>query len=359
VKGWEEVVRRMSFIKKVEIVVAVTLGIVAAVRIIVPLREEMGYEGNMQEPEGITYMPMQETGDEDFSEDEDFLENLLKDDDEAESLEEGSNDVYDGFPEGYPKGGLYGDLKKLQIPPGFEIHNFPCKAVCDAAGRLDLTEGPAIWMRKEHNYNTASHSKGLGDQNATRVRKQWNVKEEYREKLEKFLAYFDYDETAEEEDVYANRVMYELTESRDVEVLRGLVWVLTKKIEGCGMLDESLLQAIFRRYAKKQVMEALFEIFDTVYDNYDHEKRCGLAYILEDMCSILWIDTVSLYESEEEGKKVWKEKVVEKGCFPEFREKFNEIRPKHAERFLNEREKYKVEKETPLIQTLRSDMEKW
>jgi hypothetical protein len=45
--------------------------------------------------------------------------------------------------------------------------------------------------------------------------------------------------------------------------------------------------------------------------------------------------------------------------FPRFCERFNKIRPRHAERFLNKRERYEVEEEKPLILALREDMKKW
>jgi hypothetical protein len=169
------------------------------------------------------------------------------------------------------------------------------------------------------------------------------MKEEYRGKLRKFLAHFDkdIDEVTDKDVIYISDIMSELIKSRDIEVLCGLLGVLTKKTHGCGMLDEGLAQGIFDYYTDKQIAEALFEKFDAIYDNDDDRPGCGLAYILEDVCTDLWC---------------WPK---EKESFQIFREMFNTIRPRHAERFLNEMEKYKVEEEKLMIDTLREDMAKW
>jgi hypothetical protein len=169
------------------------------------------------------------------------------------------------------------------------------------------------------------------------------MKAEYREKLGKFLAHFDkvYEEITQEDIISAGTVMDELIESRDMEVLRGLMEVLTKKAFGCGMIDESFPQQIFDYYTHEQIMDAIFDKFDAIYNNDDGvPEGPGLAHILEDICSDLWD-----YGTEE--------------GFQRFRELFNKVRPRHAERFLNDMEKYPNEEKVPMIQTLREDMKKW
>ena len=96
-------------------------------------------------------------------------------------------------------------------------------------------------------------------------------------------------------------------------------------------------------------MDAVFEKFDAIYDNdKGPDDKFGHAYILEDIC-----DTLLLNDN-----------------FPEFRKRFNKIRPRNAERFLNIMERYytpynpKRETENDvicraMIQTLREDMKQW
>jgi hypothetical protein len=137
-------------------------------------------------------------------------------------------------------------------------------------------------------------------------------------------------------------LFYEIIESGDPEVLRGLIGMLTMKVGGGCALDEGFPQEIFHHYTKEQIAEAVFEQFDAIYDN--DERPDGIirtAYILEGICSDIWG-----YGRDEEGFQI-------------FRRLFNKIRPRHAERFLNEMEKYKNEEKQPMIATLREDMKKW
>jgi hypothetical protein len=141
-------------------------------------------------------------------------------------------------------------------------------------------------------------------------------------------------------------MFYKLIESGDTDVLRGLMGLLTMKMEGGGDLDESFPQQIFLYYTHEQIMDAVFDKFDAIYDNDGGpDDKFGMADILEDICSSLWNPYL-------EGRD-------NKMGFPRFREMFNKVRPRHAERFLNEMEKYKVEEEKPMIQALREDMKQW
>jgi hypothetical protein len=180
------------------------------------------------------------------------------------------------------------------------------------------------------------------------------MKSEYKEKLDKvielFLAYgpdkkgFDF---SDEENNRRWDMFDELLESGDAEVLRGLMGLLTMKV-GCvaGALDESFPQEIFNYYTHEQIMDAIFDKFDAIYDNDERpDGEIRTAYVLEDICSDLWS---SDWKGREDGRG-----------FQRFREMFNKIRPRNAERFLNEMEKYKIAEDKARIQTLREDMAKW
>jgi hypothetical protein len=137
-----------------------------------------------------------------------------------------------------------------------------------------------------------------------------------------------------------------LLESGDTEVLRELMGLLTMKVVVGAALDEFFPEQIFNYYTHEQIMDAIFEKFDAIYDNDGGlDDEFGIAYILEDICSDLWSAD---WKGREDGRG-----------FQRFRELFNKIRPRHAERFLNEMEKYRVEEEKSMIQTLRDDMKKW
>ena len=176
------------------------------------------------------------------------------------------------------------------------------------------------------------------------------MKPEYQEKLDKvvemFLLYgLDYKEEkefplSEKEAKHRGDIFEELIESGDSEVLRGLMGMLTMKVEGGAALDESLVDGIASYYTPKQIVEAIFDKFDAIYDNDERpDGKIRTAYIMEAICSDLWRWT-------KEGFQI-------------FREMFNKIRPRNAERFLNEMGKYKNEEEKPMIDTLREDMKKW
>jgi hypothetical protein len=274
-------------------------------------------------------------------------------DDETQFFEGISGNVYAGFPEGLPKGGLWKELHRRievigKIPPGFELHRLLSAAACRNAGRLELIKkGPTVFVRIEDHKKTRDWGAGCSEGEFLKQEK-W-AKEGYRKTLENFLAHFDKSITDEgvsrEEDMYAGTIMYELIESGNTDVLCGLMVVLTKKIGGCGMLDESFPQQIFNYYTHEQIMDAIFEKFDAIYDNDEGPDGPGLSYILEGICSDLW-------------SPYWKGREDGRG-FQRFRELFNKTRPRHAERFLNEMEKYKDGEEVPMIQTLREDMKKW
>jgi hypothetical protein len=141
-------------------------------------------------------------------------------------------------------------------------------------------------------------------------------------------------------------IFYKLIESGDTDVLRGLMGLLTMKVEGGGALDESLVDGIASYYTPEQITEAIFDKFDAIYDNDGGpDDKFGMADILEIICSDLWSPE---WKGREDGRG-----------FSRFREMFNKVRPRHAERFLNEMEKYKVEEEKPMIQALREDMKQW
>jgi hypothetical protein len=183
------------------------------------------------------------------------------------------------------------------------------------------------------------------------------MKEEYREKLNKVIELFLFWGAAEEEYERGEEKEFplseketdrryhmfdELIECGDPEVLHGLMGLLTMKVGGGSALDEHFEQQIFNYYSHEQIAEAIFDKFDAIYEN--DERPDGIirtAYVLEGICSELWD-----YGRTEEGFQI-------------FRQMFNTVRPRHAKRFLDEMEKYKVEEEKPMIQTLREDMAQW
>jgi len=178
------------------------------------------------------------------------------------------------------------------------------------------------------------------------------MKPEYKEKLEKvieLLLFYGLNEKgfdfSSEESIRRAEMFEELIKSGDTEVLHGLMGLLTMKANGGSMLDESLVDGIAAYYIPEQIVEAISEKFDAIYDNDkstdEQPDPLGLAYVLEGICSDLW-----RWSEDGEG-------------FRRFREMFNATRPRHAERFLNEMEKYKRKEEKPMIQTLREDMAKW
>jgi hypothetical protein len=178
------------------------------------------------------------------------------------------------------------------------------------------------------------------------------MKSEYREKLDKVIEAFllsgiDYrgegDFPLSEEEAKRRGDMFdELIMSGDAEVLRELMGLLAMRGGGDASLDEHFAQEIFLHYTDEQIAEAIFEKFDAIYDNDGGtDDEFGMAYILEGICSELWD-----YGRTEEGFQV-------------FRQMFNKVRPRHAERFLNEMDKTTITEEKAMIQTLREDMAKW
>jgi hypothetical protein len=181
------------------------------------------------------------------------------------------------------------------------------------------------------------------------------MKAELKENLDKVIEMFllqtldirgekEYSLSQEEVDRRFN--MFEkLMDSGDSEVLRGLIGMLAEK-EGEGFaFDESFSQQIFNYYTHEQIMDAVFEKFDAIYDNEVGENKLVVEGVLEEICSSLW-------------SPYWKGREDGRG-FRRFREMFNKIRPRHAERFLNGMEAYKDEDEKAMIATLREDMKKW
>jgi hypothetical protein len=187
------------------------------------------------------------------------------------------------------------------------------------------------------------------------------MKPEYREKLEELKGsiarlyadeqdekYLTQDEMIRQNHYYSG-IMDDLVRTQDKEVLHELVGLFNKTGEGRGMLDESLYGQIIDYYPPGQIMEAFFERFDSIYD----EGEEGMAYVLELMFKTLW-DGVVRYP-------VGAEVTEEKGCFPEFREMFNRVRPSHAEDFLEGMMRWlcKTPEDKVILETLRSDMKKW
>jgi hypothetical protein len=138
---------------------------------------------------------------------------------------------------------------------------------------------------------------------------------------------------------YYGSLLEELMSTRDLDVLRALMdfW---KKEYICGIIDEHLPQGIVAYYPMKEVAEALLGKFDAIYDR-------EMGNIVESICNDLWNGGWPSREKE--------------GCFPEFREMFNRIRPRHADDFLRKMEwEYGDEPETrAMLETLREDMKKW
>jgi hypothetical protein len=151
---------------------------------------------------------------------------------------------------------------------------------------------------------------------------------------------------SEEEDKRRGYMLYKLIESGYPEVLHGLMGILTMKIDfGCE-LDEYFADQIFIYYTHEQIMDAVFDKFDAIYDNQERMgDKYGVADILENICSHLW--SVN-WKGREDGRD-----------FRRFREWFNKQRPRHAERFLNGMSAYPDEDEKAMIETLREDMKKW
>jgi hypothetical protein len=185
------------------------------------------------------------------------------------------------------------------------------------------------------------------------------MKPEYKEMLEKVIEWLTityglYPEVeeewpiSEEEDKRRGDMFCELIESGDMEVLRGLMGVLTMKAEtGMGALNEYFPGQIFHYYTDEQIADAVFEKFDAIYDNHCAlGDTYGVADILERICSEL----LPLYgECKKDDRN-----------FQRFREKFNQLRPRHAEIFLNRIEaNYSDEDNKLIIETLREDMNKW
>jgi hypothetical protein len=154
-----------------------------------------------------------------------------------------------------------------------------------------------------------------------------------------------FDFSVEESD-HRLHMFEKLIESGDPEVLRRLIGMLAMKVGGGDELYEVFPDKIFDYYTHEQIMDAVFEKFDAIYDNDEGPKgNIMTAGILEDICSELW-------------SPYWKGREDGRG-FRRFREMFNKIRPRHAERFLNGMEAYKDEDEKAMIATLREDMKKW
>jgi hypothetical protein len=196
------------------------------------------------------------------------------------------------------------------------------------------------------------------------------MKPEYKEKLEKlretFVRWYNEEEAEKvkepsrkrrdlrqeriEELNYCDDMLDELIETQDTEVLRGLLDLLKKENAGRGMVDESLPQRVMEYYPHKQIAEACLEKFDAIYD----EGPDGMAYVLECWIPDLWESRYRFPKGERKGIK-------EKGCFPEFREMFNKVQPRHAEDFLSKLEWiYRDEPKTRVrLETLREDMKKW
>jgi hypothetical protein len=80
--------------------------------------------------------------------------------DEVESAEVPEGDLYNGFPEGRSRGGLFNELKRRRerAPSGWERHHLISRAACKKVGMRDLKDrGPAVWVRIGHHCKTASH----------------------------------------------------------------------------------------------------------------------------------------------------------------------------------------------------------
>jgi hypothetical protein len=140
---------------------------------------------------------------------------------------------------------------------------------------------------------------------------------------------------------------YKLIESGDLEVLRGLMGALTMKVSGGGILDGIFPEQIFSYYTDEQITDAVFEVFDAIYDNDDGPDGycCGID-VLATICYSLWIP---YFEGKEDDR-----------IFQSFRERFNQTRPRHAARFLNRMEEMGDDpKRKAQIETLREDMKKW
>jgi hypothetical protein len=195
------------------------------------------------------------------------------------------------------------------------------------------------------------------------------MKPEYREKLEElkeWLARPDeyYEEfrkrspkelTKEEkqENIYYDKMLDELIESQDTEVLRELLNLYTKEeYFNNEMILESLPQRIMEYHPHKQITEVLCEKFDAIYDG-------GGGWSLKGILEGLWQEylrwPVGRWPAGAEGVGI-----KEESCFPEFRRMFNTLRPRNAARFLKEMGEWNHEPEIwAMIETLREDMKKW
>ncbi|MDR0445412.1 MAG: hypothetical protein LBG98_04015 [Puniceicoccales bacterium] len=131
-----------------------------------------------------------------------------------------------------------------------------------------------------------------------------------------------------------------LEQSRDSEVLCGLLDLFTKENSNIKGFFDELYRTLKLGFSPRQIIEALSENgrFDAVYEVASH-----MFYY------ICWFMLDGFWASE-----------LGRSYFPEFRQMFDKVRPKYAAEFLQGMKMYcdRPEEENMLL-ALRRDMRRW